>query len=179
MGVLKTIPHPRLRLDLFKLTMLGGATSRLASTSRTGLIASSSTLTAKKSVQSSSRSRSLSSLSPTSYTATSRPGLRWTTTKLQATRQRITSFRAFSQTQTVKAASLSNSHPAGEPAVLLHYPTLESIRARESELKQGEDEDDDIDIELVPLEEATLEVTDRAAEVRPAFLLRYWLFEGL
>lgn len=47
----------------------------------------------------------------------------------------------------------------------MQYPTPESLRARESELKQGEDEDDDIDIELVPLEEAKLELTERAAEV--------------
>jgi hypothetical protein len=44
--------------------------------------------------------------------------------------------------------------------VLVRYPTEESLRAVEA------DEEDEVDVELVPLEEAQLQMTERAAEVR-------------
>ncbi|KAI0821137.1 hypothetical protein BC629DRAFT_1277540 [Irpex lacteus] len=142
--------------------MLATTSSRFASTSRSSLIASTSTWTSRRLIQPSSRSFSL--VSSTSSLPTETLGHSCSRNRTQPARLHQPGVRLFSHTPVARASSLSSTHPPGDKAVLVQYPTPESLRVRESELKQGEDEDDDIDIELVPLEEATLELTERAAE---------------
>lgn len=63
--------------------------------------------------------------------------------------------RTFTSTRVTQAVA---SHPQSEPTELLAYPTPET-------LVQPEDPDEP-EVELIPLEEAKIEVTERAAEVR-------------
>ncbi|KAJ3540511.1 hypothetical protein NM688_g6216 [Phlebia brevispora] len=64
--------------------------------------------------------------------------------------------RSFSSTPIQRAAPAS--HPPGQQSELVYCPT-------EDDLRDLEDEDSDgPEIELLPPEEATLEITDRAAE---------------
>ncbi|KAI0691513.1 hypothetical protein BC835DRAFT_1279008 [Cytidiella melzeri] len=69
---------------------------------------------------------------------------------------RIQTNRSFSQTHVSFASS--PSHPPGEPSVLVHHPTPDSLRTLE------DTEDDDAEVDLVPVEEAQLQMTARAAE---------------
>ena len=66
-------------------------------------------------------------------------------------------IRGFTSTHAV-SASLA-SHPPGEDTQLVYHPTPESLRTFE------EDDVDENDIDLIPLEEAQLQITERAAEV--------------
>lgn len=66
-------------------------------------------------------------------------------------------YRSFSSTDVTRATLAS--HPPGERSELVYHPTLESLQAVE------EEDGDDFDIDLLPLEEAQLRMTDRAAEV--------------
>lgn len=49
----------------------------------------------------------------------------------------------------------------------MYHPTSESLQALESE-------EDDVDIDLIPLEEAKLEMTERAAEVCIIYIVHYF-----
>lgn len=71
--------------------------------------------------------------------------------------------RSFSITH-VSQATLA-AHPPGDRSELVYYPTPESLRAME------EEDGDDYDIDLLPLEEVQLRLTERAAEV--CFHLRH------
>jgi len=68
---------------------------------------------------------------------------------------RILARRSFSSSQFRLA--VSSSHPPGEPSQLLSYPSPNT-------LETSEDPDDDPVVELVPPEEATIQMTERAAE---------------
>lgn len=65
--------------------------------------------------------------------------------------------RTFTVSHSSRAALAS--HPPAQSTVLLAYPSI---------TQNGRDEydEDEADIDLVPLEEAQIEITDRAAEVR-------------
>ena len=79
-----------------------------------------------------------------------------TTTRAKVNPERLLSARrSFSTSWAVRAATPAPS--LGQPTELLAYPTLET-------LAQPEDPDEP-EVELIPLEEATIEVTERAAEV--------------
>ncbi|KAI0343493.1 hypothetical protein BDW22DRAFT_1373425 [Trametopsis cervina] len=66
--------------------------------------------------------------------------------------------RPFSHTPTARA--FASAQPPAELSQLVSHPTPESLRAQLTEA----DEDEDADVELVPLEEAQLQLTERAAE---------------
>ena len=67
--------------------------------------------------------------------------------------------RAFSSTRSSLAAVAP--HPPGQATELVYFPTEDVLR------EQEEDEEDEPDIDLLPPEEAKLELTERAAEVCP------------
>lgn len=139
---------PRSHLLFFLCTtMITGSSSRIYAASkaafRPNLPASAS----------SCRARSLHYLRPT-VTSSLHAGRR--SLPKQTPVHQSAPHRSFSQS-CVSRASLA-SHPPGENSELVHHPTPESLR----ELEDG----DDFDIDLVPLEEAQLQMTERAAEVR-------------
>ncbi|KAF7798818.1 hypothetical protein EIP86_010044 [Pleurotus ostreatoroseus] len=69
---------------------------------------------------------------------------------------RVHRMRTFSSTSKVRAAQ--PEHPSGQVTDLVYCP-------KEEDLHELEDEDaDGPEVDLIPPEEATLEVTDRAAE---------------
>lgn len=66
--------------------------------------------------------------------------------------------RSFSSSR-VRLAALA-SHPPGHETELVYQPTPEALRELDAEDEDGPD------IDLIPPEEAKLELTERAAEVR-------------
>lgn len=66
------------------------------------------------------------------------------------------SLRTFSSSNVVRASLAS--HPPGQPTELVYYPTPSSLPPPE--------DPDDPDVDLVEPEEARIEMTERAAEVR-------------
>ena len=64
--------------------------------------------------------------------------------------------RTFSSSNVVQASLAS--HPPGEPTELVYYPTPDTLPPPE--------DPDDPEVELIPPEEAKIEMTERAAEVR-------------
>ena len=74
--------------------------------------------------------------------------------------------RLFSSSRISRAALAS--HPPAQPTELLYSPTEEALR-------ETEDADEDApEVDLLPPDEATLEMTERAAEVRRAGLVLCW-----
>ncbi|EKM53595.1 uncharacterized protein PHACADRAFT_260027 [Phanerochaete carnosa HHB-10118-sp] len=71
-------------------------------------------------------------------------------------RPSMQTHRSFSSSHS-RFASLS-SHPPGQETELVHAPTLESLQSLEPEDSDGPD------IDLIPSEEAKLELTERAAQ---------------
>ena len=57
-------------------------------------------------------------------------------------------------------------HPPAHASVLLAFPTPTAVH---DDSASEWDDADELDVELVPVEEARIEMTDRAAEVRSPF----------